>query len=109
MKALEETDGDIEASKEFLRKKGLAQAEKKLLHTTYSWPLHATGTGQGRLHPMSIPPSSTHDVPSSTYYSTALACLLMCEKWFILNHHVDFKYRVRAALDSLQRWSDFNA
>jgi len=30
MKALEETAGDIEASKEYLRKKGLAEAEKKV-------------------------------------------------------------------------------
>ena len=30
MKALEETGGDIEASKEYLRKKGLAEAEKKI-------------------------------------------------------------------------------
>ena len=29
MKALEETGGDLEASKEFLRKKGLAEAEKR--------------------------------------------------------------------------------
>ena len=29
MKALEQTNGDIEASKEYLRKKGLAEAEKK--------------------------------------------------------------------------------
>lgn len=29
MKALDETQGDIEASKDFLRKKGLAEAEKK--------------------------------------------------------------------------------
>jgi len=30
MKALEETNGDIEASKDYLRKKGLADAEKKI-------------------------------------------------------------------------------
>lgn len=30
MKALQESDGDIEKSKEYLRKKGLAQAEKKV-------------------------------------------------------------------------------
>lgn len=30
MKALEETNGDIEASKDFLRKKGLAEAEKRV-------------------------------------------------------------------------------
>jgi len=30
MKALEETGGDIEASKDYLRKKGLAAAEKKM-------------------------------------------------------------------------------
>ena len=30
MTALEQTNGDIEASKDFLRKKGLAQAEKKV-------------------------------------------------------------------------------
>lgn len=30
MKALEETGGDIEASKDYLRKKGLAEAEKKI-------------------------------------------------------------------------------
>lgn len=30
MKALEETGGDIEASKDYLRKKGLAQAEKRM-------------------------------------------------------------------------------
>ena len=30
MAALVETDGDVEASKEYLRKKGLAQAEKKM-------------------------------------------------------------------------------
>ena len=30
MTALEETGGDIEASKDYLRKRGLAQAEKKL-------------------------------------------------------------------------------
>jgi elongation factor Ts len=30
MKALEETSGDIEASQDFLRKKGLAAAEKRL-------------------------------------------------------------------------------
>jgi elongation factor Ts len=30
MKALEETNGDIEASKDYLRKKGLAEAEKKI-------------------------------------------------------------------------------
>lgn len=29
MKALEETNGDIEASKDYLRKKGLAEAEKR--------------------------------------------------------------------------------
>ena len=29
MKALEETGGDIDASKDYLRKKGLAEAEKK--------------------------------------------------------------------------------
>ena len=29
MKALEETSGDIEASKDYLRKKGLAEAEKR--------------------------------------------------------------------------------
>jgi translation elongation factor EF-Ts len=30
MKALNETEGDIEASKDYLRKKGLAEAEKKV-------------------------------------------------------------------------------
>ena len=30
MKALEENDGDIEASKDYLRKKGLAEADKKV-------------------------------------------------------------------------------
>jgi elongation factor Ts len=30
MKALEETNGDIEASKDYLRKKGLAEAEKRV-------------------------------------------------------------------------------
>ena len=30
MKALEETGGDIEASKDYLRKKGLAEAEKRV-------------------------------------------------------------------------------
>ena len=30
IKALETTEGDIEASKEFLRKKGLAEAEKRI-------------------------------------------------------------------------------
>jgi len=30
MAALQETGGDIEASKEYLRKKGLATAEKKM-------------------------------------------------------------------------------
>lgn len=30
MKALEETGGDIEASKDYLRKKGLAEAEKRI-------------------------------------------------------------------------------
>ena len=29
IKALEQTNGDIEASKDFLRKKGLAEAEKR--------------------------------------------------------------------------------
>lgn len=30
MKALQETQGDIDASKDYLRKKGLAEAEKKV-------------------------------------------------------------------------------
>ena len=30
MKALTETNGDIEASKDYLRKKGLAEAEKRV-------------------------------------------------------------------------------
>lgn len=30
MKALEETEGDVEASKDYLRKKGLAEAEKRI-------------------------------------------------------------------------------
>ena len=30
MKALEENQGDIEASKDYLRKKGLAEADKKV-------------------------------------------------------------------------------
>lgn len=30
IKALEETNGDMEASKDFLRKKGLAEAEKRI-------------------------------------------------------------------------------
>lgn len=30
MKALEETQGDVEASKTYLRKKGLAEAEKRI-------------------------------------------------------------------------------
>ena len=30
MKALEENQGDVEASKDYLRKKGLAEADKKV-------------------------------------------------------------------------------
>jgi len=35
IKALEETNGDMEASKDFLRKKGLAEAEKKIDRVAY--------------------------------------------------------------------------